>query len=222
MREALSLSKVRGVYDRAARRYDWQHGLATLKSDQRGRRMVVEWGVSPGDHVLDAGGGTGLTGMLAAQAVGPGGHVTVLDLSESMLAEAQHKAEAAGLADRMDFIAGDLMSLPFEAETFDAVLSTYSICPLYDPGAGALELYRVLKPGKLLSAAHSVEPQGRIVRKLAEWVEAIVWRLPWLSLGCRAVEVLPALTDAGAELVRTKRIGVPLWPFIVFSVRKPA
>lgn len=222
MPNALSKDAVHRIYDGVAGRYDWQHGLLTLWSDQRGRKRVVTWGVQAGDRVLDAGGGTGLTGILAARVVGPSGRVTVYDLSEEMLDRARAKADAEGLADRMDFVVGDLLHLPFADSSFDAVLSTYSLCPVYDPAAGALELYRVLAPGKLLSAAHSAQPRGRVTRKLAAGVEAVVWRLPWLSLGCRAVEVLPALLEAGAQLVSSEQIGVPLWPFFVFTVRKPA
>ncbi|MBE0622562.1 MAG: methyltransferase domain-containing protein [Burkholderiales bacterium] len=221
MGEALSSSELRRVYNNAAHRYDLQHALLTFRSDERGRRMVVELGVRENDRVLDAGGGTGLTGRLAARKAGPDGHVTVFDLSEGMLEQARARAEQAGLAARMDFTVGDMLALPYPDASFDAVLSTYSLCPLYDPAQGALELYRVLKPGRLLSAAHSSVPPVRPVRMLADCIEGAVSKLHWLSLGCRPVDVLPALIAAGAELISCKRIGVPLWPFLVFVVRKP-
>jgi ubiquinone/menaquinone biosynthesis C-methylase UbiE len=219
--EALSPAALRGVYDAVARRYDLQHALATLRSDQRGRCMVVASAVREGDRVLDAGGGTGLTGLMAARRVGAKGRVTVLDQSTGMLAQARAKAEREHLAARMAFVIGDMQALPFRDASFDAVLSTYSLCPLYDPASGALELYRALRPGGLLGAAHSCEPPGRFMRALAERFERAIWRLPWLSLGCRSVDVLPALRAAGAEIVSLRRIGVPLWPFLVLVLRKP-
>jgi len=222
MGTGLSTDAVRRIYDAAANRYELQHALITLNSDDRGRRMVVERGVHQGDRVLDAGGGTGLTGRLAALKAGPQGQVTVFDLSAGMLEEARAKAELAGLAGRMAFTVGDMLALPYPDASFDAVLSTYSLCPLYDPAQGALELYRVLKPGKLLAAAHSTVPPAGAVRRIADAFESVVSRLHWLSLACRPVEVLPALLEAGAELVSSERIGVPLWPFFVFVVRKPA
>ena len=59
------------------------------------------------------------------------------------------------------------------------------------------------------------------IRWLAARVEKVLWRFPALSLGCRAVEVLPALEEQGARLLRSKSLGVPLWPFFVFVVEKP-
>jgi len=221
MREALDKEHLRTVYDRTARRYDLQHTFFTARSDQRGRRMVVERAVRPGDRVLDSGAGTGSTALLAAEKVGPGGHVVLFDLSDGMLDVAKAKAEAAGLLDRVEFHTGDMLHLPFDDNSFDAVLSTYSICPLYDPARGALELYRVVRPGGRVGVAHSTHPPKGVVRWLAEQVEGVVWRFPALSLGCRSVSVLPALEQAGGKVVFHRMIGVPLWPFVVFVVEKP-
>jgi len=222
MRKALALDELRSLYGRIARRYNVQHRLITAGADQRGRRLLVDRTVRPGDRVLDCGAGTGTTGILAAERAGPGGRVTLFDLSEEMLAVARRKAGAAGLQDRMDFRTGDVMRLPFADEQFDAVLSTYSLCPLYDPERGALELYRVTKRGGRLGVAHSAEPAGRAARWLADRVEDWAWRFPGLSMGCRSVEVLPALQRAGGRVLFRKAIGVPLWPFLVFVVEKPA
>jgi ubiquinone/menaquinone biosynthesis C-methylase UbiE len=221
MRKALDSDLLTAIYNRTSRRYDFQHAFFTLRSDWRGRRLVVEHAVREGDRVLDAGAGTGSTAMLAARKVGPGGRVVLLDLTEGMLSVARGKAEAAGTLDRLEFRSGDIHDLPFEDGSFDVALSTYSTCPLYDPAAGALELYRVVRPGGRLGVAHSAEPRNAFVRRLAERVEDVVWRFPALSLGCRAVTVLPALSEAGAEVMFERLIGIPLWPFFVFVVRKP-
>lgn len=222
MRAALSPEALKGVYGRIAKRYDVQHALITGGADQRGRRLLVERAVSAGDAVLDCGAGTGATALMAARKVGAAGTVTVFDLSEEMLAVAREKAARAGLLDRLAFEAGDMGRLPFADASFDAVLSTYSLCLLTDPAKGALEMYRVAKPGGRLGAAHSTSPRMPLVRWLADRVENIAWRFPWLSMGCRSVSVLPALQDAGARVLFSRRIGMPLWPFFVFVVEKPA
>ena len=209
------------LYDRLAQRYDFQHSFFTAKSDQLGRKMVVEKTVDPGDRVLDCGAGTGSTALLAAQRVGSAGQVILFDMSDGMLAVAEERAAAAGVRERVEFQTGDMLDLQFEDNSFDAVLSTYSVCPLYDPTKGVLELYRVVKPGGHIGIAHSTDPERPLVKWLAAKVENVVWHIPSISLGCRSVSVLPALEQVGGRIVFKKRIGVPLWPFMVFVVEKP-
>lgn len=222
MREALDKEKLISVYDHVAGHYDRQHAFFTARSDQRGRELLVANAVSTGDRVLDAGAGTGSTGLLAAQVVGGSGRVVLFDASEGMLAVAKRKAQQAHVTDRVDFKTGDLLNLPFEDNSFDAVLSSYSMCPVYDPSKAAREVYRVTKPGGLIGVAHSTEPKHPIVRWLADRVESLVWHMPSISLGCRCVTVLPALERLGGHTIFSRYIGVPLWPFLVFVVKKPA
>lgn len=222
MRKALNTDELKRIYGKIAKRYDFQHGLITAKADQRGRKLLVEKSVSEGDEVLDCGSGTGATGIMAAKKVGPNGKVTLFDLSDAMLAVAKEKVIQEGFQDRVTFQTGDMVHLPFDDDRFDVVLSTYSLCPLYDPERGALELYRVTKPGGKIAAAHSAEPQNPIIKWFADRVEDAAWHFSWLSMGCRSVDVLPTLVSAGGKIIFSKNIGVPLWPFFVFIVEKPA
>jgi demethylmenaquinone methyltransferase/2-methoxy-6-polyprenyl-1,4-benzoquinol methylase len=222
MRKALSAEKLKDIYGHIAKRYDFQHALITFCADQRGRRILIENAVNKGDKVLDCGSGTGTTGIMAAKKVGHSGKVTLFDLSKDMLSVAHEKIVRENLQERVTFQTGDMVHLPFDDNTFDVVLSTYSLCPLYDPVKGALELYRVTKLGGKVSVAHSTEPNNVIVKYLADRVEEIAWRLPWLSMGCRSVNVLPALENVGGNVLLSKQIGVPLWPFQIFVIEKPA
>jgi len=139
-----------------------------------------------------------------------------------MLAVARRKVAEARVQDRVDYKTGDMVHLPFDSGSFDVVLSSYSLCPLYDPKKGALELYRVTKPGGRLGIAHSTTPSNPAIKWLADRVEDWAWRFPWLSMGCRSVEVLSTLKAAGATILFARTIGIPLWPFLVFIAEKPA
>jgi demethylmenaquinone methyltransferase/2-methoxy-6-polyprenyl-1,4-benzoquinol methylase len=159
MRKALSTKELKGIYGHIAKRYDFQHALITFSTDQIGRRILVENAVNEGDEVLDCGAGTGTTGIMAAKKAGPRGKVTFFDLSEDMLSIAREKVVRENLKERAAFQTGDMVHLPFDDNSFDVVISTHSICPLYDPVRGALELYRVTKPGGRLAIGHSTEPK---------------------------------------------------------------
>ncbi|MGD8351184.1 MAG: class I SAM-dependent methyltransferase [Gammaproteobacteria bacterium] len=222
MRKALSPEKLKGIYGHIAKRYDFQHALITFAADQKGRRILVENSVAEGDEVLDCGSGTGTTAITAARKVGKSGKVTLFDLSDVMLSVAREKVFRENLQERVIFLTGDMVHLPFTDNSFDVVLSTYSLCPLYDPVKGALELYRVTKPGGKIGIAHSTEPKNAVVKYFADRVDAVAWRFPWLSMGCRSVNVLPALENAGGEVLLLEHIGFPLWPFLVSVIRKAA
>jgi len=222
MRKALDQVKLKAVYDSVAKRYDFQHSFFTAKSDQRGRKLLVDMTVSEGDRVLDCGSGTGSTGLLAAQKVGESGTVVLFDFSEGMLAVAKEKAARQQMLQRVEFRVGDMLSLPFEDNSFDVVLSTYSICPVYDPAKAATELYRVTKPGGRIGIAHSTEPESPFVKWMADQIESMVWHIPSISLGCRAVSVLPTLEKLGCKTILRKHIGVPFWPFLVCVEEKQA
>jgi len=221
MRKAINPEKLKSIYGRIAKRYDFQHALITFRADQKGRRILVENSVNEGDKVLDCGSGTGTTGIMAAKRAGAGSTITLFDLSEDMLSIAREKVLRENIQERVAFQTGDMVHLPFDDNSFDVVLSTYSLCPLYDPVKGALELYRVTKPGGKVAVGHSTEPKNPVVKWLADRVEGIAWHFPCLSMGCRSVSVLPALENAGGKVVLSKYIGFPLWPFLVFVIEKP-
>jgi ubiquinone/menaquinone biosynthesis C-methylase UbiE len=115
-------------------------------------RLIADARLRPGQRVLDLGCGTGYPAILAGQAVGAHGSVVGLDLSEEMLTVARRKANAMGLSN-MEFHAEDAATLPFEAASFDAVVSRFCLMFLPDIPHTVGEISRVLKPGAYLAAA---------------------------------------------------------------------
>jgi ubiquinone/menaquinone biosynthesis C-methylase UbiE len=222
MREALSVEQLKSIYSRLAGRYDFQHSLVTARADHRARRILIDNSITEGLRVLDCGSGTGTMGIMAAKKLGSKGRVNLFDLSEAMLTMARKKVIKQGLQNRVTFQTGDMTHLPFPSNYFDVVLSTYSLCPLYDPERGALEMYRVTNQGGKIAIAHSAEPRSPVMKWAADRVEALVWRFPLLSMGCRPIRVLPTLKSEGGRVIFSKYIGVPLWPFFIFVVEKPA
>ena len=106
---------------------------------------ILSLGVAEG-HALDIGTGPGVIPIMLAARV-PRLRLTGVDLSEPMLQKARHSAEAAGVADRLDFRLGDAKSLPFSKQSFDLVLCNSLLHHLPAPLALLDEISRVSKPG---------------------------------------------------------------------------
>lgn len=99
----------------------------------------------PGMHVLDAGCGTGEDIRGLAVSVAPTGSATGVDPSETMLAEARRRGEAARNPAR--FVRGTAERLPVDDGSIDLVRSERVLQHLTDPAAAVREMARVLRPG---------------------------------------------------------------------------
>jgi len=111
-------------------------------------RAIQALDLPQGSRGLDVGCGIGLQAIMLAEAVGPGGHVTGVDLSPEFLDCARDIAEKAGMSEQVSFQEGDMNNLPFDDDTFDWVWSAN--CAGYAPGEPLpllKELTRVVKPG---------------------------------------------------------------------------
>jgi arsenite methyltransferase len=100
----------------------------------------------PGETVLDLGSGGGIDVILSAKRVGPTGRAYGLDMTDEMLALAQHNAAEAGIRNAI-FLKGVIEAVPLPAESVDVAISNCVINLSVDKPAVLLELARVLRPG---------------------------------------------------------------------------
>ncbi len=118
-------------------------------------RAVIETLKLPtGSRGLDSGCGIGLQCLLLADAVGPIGHVTGLDISTEFLNCGEEIVKKAGFSERISFQGGDVANIPFDSNTFDWAWS--SDCIGYGPWEPLpllKELARVVKPGGIVAIA---------------------------------------------------------------------
>lgn len=105
------------------------------------------FGLSPGEHVLDVGCGSGVVTRAIAQRVAPDGKVIGVDASRALLAVAQEHADASGLGDRIEWRVADCRKLPFADGAFDAVIAATVLAHV--PGAvdALAEMVRVARAG---------------------------------------------------------------------------
>lgn len=102
--------------------------------------LIARAGLAPGDSLLDLACGTGIVARLATRS---GITATGGDINPGMLAVA--KERSAGL--NATFQSADALDLPFEDESFDAIICQQGLQFFPDKPAAVSECLRVLKPG---------------------------------------------------------------------------
>jgi len=112
------------------------------------------------DRVLDAGTGIGGTArMIAAER---GSSVTAVDVTPEYCEVATWLNDAVGLGDKIDVQVADVTDLPFDAASFDVVVSQHVQMNIADKHRLYSEARRVLAPGGRLAlwdvTAGSAEP----------------------------------------------------------------
>ena len=108
---------------------------------------VGEAGLRAGETVLDVGCGGGIDSILAARRVGPQGRVIGIDILDEMLERARANAAAAGVAERCQFLPGQMESIPMPDQSVDVTISNGVINLSPRKSRVLAELYRVLRPG---------------------------------------------------------------------------
>ncbi len=111
-----------------------------------GSELAALVDLRPGDHVLDLGCGPGESAFGMIDRV-PAARATGLDASATMIRIANLRRRAEHNGDRVDFVEGDAMRLPFEDATFDAVTGHSFLYLVPDAARVLAETTRVLKPG---------------------------------------------------------------------------
>lgn len=102
------------------------------------------------DNVLDVGCGPGWFWAATANELPQNLNLTISDLSPGMVQEAVERCRPLSFASVMGQQA-DAAALPFEDDSFDAVIAMHMLYHLPDPSKGIAEMYRVLKPGGVLA-----------------------------------------------------------------------
>jgi SAM-dependent methyltransferase len=99
-----------------------------------------------GERVLEIGPGTGYYTLDLARWLVPGGSVELFDLQQEFLDHTMDRVVEAGLTN-VHSTQGDATALPFEDDSFDAVVLTAVLGEIPDQDAAMSEIARVLRPG---------------------------------------------------------------------------
>ncbi len=150
-------------------------------------------GISAGHRVLDLGCGAGDVSFIAAEIVGPSGHVVGVDRSLTAVEAARDRARSLGHLN-VTFKVGDASDLTIAGE-FDVIVGRLVLMYLPDPVKALRQLQRYLRPQGLVVLQEGdprtidSEPECPLVSQIRGWMVAALERT-----GCA--------TDMGSRLAR--------------------
>ncbi|MDR9428208.1 MAG: bifunctional demethylmenaquinone methyltransferase/2-methoxy-6-polyprenyl-1,4-benzoquinol methylase UbiE [Salibaculum sp.] len=161
--------RVRGVFSSVASKYDVMNDAMSLGIHRLWKDAMMDW-LAPrrGQCLLDVAGGTGDIAFRFLKRAGSG-QATVLDLTAPMLEEGRKRAEAADMADSLDWIVGDAMALPFEDNSFDVYTISFGIRNVTRPQEALNEAFRVLRPGGRLMVLEFSQIPNDLMQRLYDF-----------------------------------------------------
>jgi demethylmenaquinone methyltransferase/2-methoxy-6-polyprenyl-1,4-benzoquinol methylase len=162
-------SRIAGMFDAIAPRYDLLNHALSLGLDRRWRaRAVAELALPDGARVLDVCTGTA---DLAFAAVAAGSNVSVVgvDFAGEMLRRGRDKVKARALSGSIRLLRGDAMRLPLADRSCDAATIGFGIRNVAEPAAALAEIARVVRPGGRLAILEFGEPRIQGIRTLYLW-----------------------------------------------------
>ena len=152
--ESSDLSKkkqVEEMFDNISSNYDFLNHFLSFGIDHIWRRKTIRIvGENQPKIILDVATGTGDLAFAAQKRLNPE-KIIGLDLSNGMLEVGREKISKRNLQDKLEFIQGDSENLPFENDSFDAVMVSFGVRNFENLNKGLKEIFRVIKSdGKIV------------------------------------------------------------------------
>jgi ubiquinone/menaquinone biosynthesis C-methylase UbiE len=147
----------------AGRARAYEQGFARLTAQTVGSLLDAAR-VDAGSRLLDLGTGPG---VVAAEAVRKGAEVSAVDADPQMVETAARNVPGA------DVQVAVLPELPYEDETFDAVVGNFVINHVGEPAVTLKELRRVLRPGGRLALTCWVLPGSGVLALIREAMDQV-------------------------------------------------
>ena len=154
--------RVRTMFGRIARRYDWFNSVLSMGLHHGWRRFAVkECEFPPGGRALDVAVGTG---DFAIETIGVSGSAVGVDVCEPMLQEGLRKLARLGLDRRIRLVVAEAEALPVPSNAFDCATIGFALRNVTDIDRTFAEMARAVRPGGKVVALEISKPRGALLR----------------------------------------------------------
>ena len=172
-KQEMETSSIKKIYASYSRIYDF---IFKRWFYPRQQHVIRSLHLKEGQRVLDLGVGTGLSLPLYPWNV----RVTGVDLSDSMLREAQKKIRQERL-EHVTLLEMDAGRLAFADDAFDVVIAAFVISVVPDPIQVIAEIKRVSKPGGKIVIINHFQSQNKLIARVEKWLSPLCQRIGWRS-----------------------------------------
>jgi len=193
-----SPSRIAGMFDAIAEKYDFLNHLLSAGIDRRWRQAAVRSLLLTGtENVLDVCTGTADLAIAAATAVPSASRVIGVDFAGAMLGIARDKLARRGIG-RVTLLRGDATRIPIASGRIHAVTIGFGIRNVEHIDQACAEMFRVLATDGRIAILEFAIPTAPIVRQLYLWYfRAVLPRIGRLvSRHTAAYGYLPASVTA--------------------------
>jgi demethylmenaquinone methyltransferase/2-methoxy-6-polyprenyl-1,4-benzoquinol methylase len=171
---AKEASRISGMFDAIAERYDFLNHLLSAGLDKRWRRQAIQVLQLTGrETVLDLCTGTADLALAAMSGQQRARRVIGVDFSAAMLQIGNEKIRRAGCvspaAPAIDLVRGDATCIPLRDAVVDATTIGFGIRNVEQPGVACREIARVLRPGGTLVILEFSLPRSPALRSFYRW-----------------------------------------------------
>lgn len=153
------------MFDSISGSYDFINHLLSLGIDIYWRKRAIKFlrKFSP-KNILDIATGTGDFAIEAIK-LNPE-RIIGVDISEKMLANARKKINKLHLENKIKFLLADCEKLPFEDDSFDAIIVGFGVRNFENLSKGLLEMYRALDKNGTVIILEFSKPKAFLIKNI--------------------------------------------------------
>lgn len=163
-------NRVRQMFGSIAPKYDRMNHLLSMNVDRYWRWRTVRRVRPEGtDPILDVCTGTGDLAFAFLKYTQGNVQVVATDFCPEMLVIGRRKQERVAHRDKIEFREADAQSLPFAADTFQAVSVAFGLRNVADTDQGLREMTRVCRPGGRVAILEFSTPSLQPFKSIYGW-----------------------------------------------------